>query len=68
MTQSMADMKEAIKIEPNFADAFFVRGLIFSDIGETERAIDEIEKALDLGLEREAGQYAESVLAELKMK
>jgi len=64
--QSALDINRALEINPDYANAHFLQSLMYLDFGESERAIDEFEKALSLGLEQETRQIAETLLAELK--
>jgi tetratricopeptide (TPR) repeat protein len=65
----MDDLNQAIEIgisEPG-SNAFthFLRGAIYAEKGERERAISDLERALELGLDPNLKQNAESLLEEL---
>jgi tetratricopeptide (TPR) repeat protein len=64
--RALTDLNEAIKINPEFADAYFIRGLVYSDLGNSEQAISDLEKSLKLDLEPEAKELAEAFLTELR--
>lgn len=64
--QGALDLNKALEINPDHANAHFLQGLMYTDFGENELAIDELERALSLGLDQEARQIAETVLASLK--
>lgn len=48
---ALDEIKQAIQIEPNFADAYGVRALIYMDMGETRLADDNFQHALRLSPE-----------------
>lgn len=64
--QATLDINEALKVNPDYAEAHFIRGLFYADMGAREQGIAELEMAVDLGLEQEAREIAEAVLASLK--
>jgi serine/threonine protein kinase/tetratricopeptide (TPR) repeat protein len=45
--ESIPFFDHAIELDPNFAMAYASRGAAYSNLGETERAADEIKKAYD---------------------
>jgi serine/threonine protein kinase/tetratricopeptide (TPR) repeat protein len=45
--ESIPFFDHAIELDPNFAMAYLSRGAAYSNLGETERAADEIRKAYD---------------------
>lgn len=64
--EAMEDTDEAIRLDSSNAFAYYIRGLIYSDLGERSEAISDLERSLELGLDPETEQYAESVLENLK--
>jgi type IV pilus assembly protein PilF len=48
MATALDEIKQALQIDPNFADAHSVRGLILMDMGETQLAEDSFQRALKL--------------------
>jgi type IV pilus assembly protein PilF len=48
LTTALDEIKQALVIEPNLADAYSVRGLIYMDMGETRLAEDNFLRALKL--------------------
>ena len=48
MTTALDEVKQALQIDPNFADAYSVRGLIYMDMGETQLAEDSFQRAMKL--------------------
>jgi eukaryotic-like serine/threonine-protein kinase len=46
--ESIPFFDHAIELDPNFAMAYVSRGAAYSNLGETERAAEEIKKAYDL--------------------
>jgi lipoprotein NlpI len=48
------------------AYAHFVRGLLYYDAGEREKATSDLTRALVLGLEPEAAEYAQGILQDLQ--
>ena len=47
---AMAELEQAIQIEPRDCDSYFWKGIICLSLGKEERAIEAIEKALEQGL------------------
>jgi tetratricopeptide (TPR) repeat protein len=46
---ALADMAESIRLDPANADAYYVRGLWFETLGNTERAVEEVRTSVDVG-------------------
>jgi tetratricopeptide (TPR) repeat protein len=44
----MADLNQAIRLNPNFAEAYFLRGSAYGSRGDYARASADLEKALQL--------------------
>jgi tetratricopeptide (TPR) repeat protein len=63
--QGIVDLDKAITINPNQADSYWMRGMCLADIGETQRAIADLEKALELGLLPVEQEYVRELLDEL---
>lgn len=64
--QALVDLDKAIELDTDLARTHFVRGALYSDLGERDKSIADLEKALELGLEPDAQQIAEEILAELR--
>ncbi|RJG00481.1 type IV pilus biogenesis/stability protein PilW [Noviherbaspirillum sedimenti] len=45
---ALDEIKQSLQADPNFADAYSVRGLIYMDMGETRLAEDNFQQALRL--------------------
>ena len=45
---------------------YLSRGVVYSDIGEREKAVSDLERALELGLDPTFRQAAEILLEELE--
>ncbi len=48
INRGIAAYTEAIKLEPNNADAFFHRGVIYAMVSDNKRAFADIERALQI--------------------
>ena len=48
MATALDEVKQALQIDPNFADAHSVRGLILMDMGESRLAEDSFQRAIKL--------------------
>ena len=48
MATALDEIKQALQIDPNFADAHSVRGLILMDMGETQLAEESFQRAMKL--------------------
>ena len=44
----MEDLDKAIEVKPDYADAYRDRGTLFQQLGERDKAIADLEKALTL--------------------
>ncbi len=44
----MADYTQAIRLDPNFAGAYYNRGLVYKQQGKKPRAIADFRRAADL--------------------
>ena len=64
--EGLSDADTAIDLEARNAFAYYIRGLIHYDLGEEQSAIDDLERSLELGLEADARDFAESILVELR--
>jgi tetratricopeptide (TPR) repeat protein len=47
---AIADYTKAIELEPQFAEAYFNRGIARLSIGETREGLDDLRKAGELGV------------------
>jgi Flp pilus assembly protein TadD len=63
--QALADFDKLLELDQANATAYFLRGIVHSQIAEREEASTDFEKALDLGLSPEQKQLAEKQLEEL---
>jgi tetratricopeptide (TPR) repeat protein len=63
---ALADLDRAIKMDSENAFAYHVRGLVCVEVGERERAISDLEQALELGLDPDLTAEAQAVLADLR--
>jgi tetratricopeptide (TPR) repeat protein len=43
-------LDDAIKVNPNFGDAYYIRGKTYYDMQEDEKAIEDLEKAIRINL------------------
>jgi tetratricopeptide (TPR) repeat protein len=41
-------LNKAIKMQPDFADAYWIRGLAYADLGQYQRAIEDYNKSMRL--------------------
>lgn len=55
-----------IEMDSSDATAYFLRGELYAEAGEHERAISDLERALELGLDPSSRQKAEELLVELR--
>ncbi len=63
---ALADFDEAIARDSSNAWGFFGRGWVNAELGETEKAIADLERALELGLDASVKPETETLLEELK--
>ena len=58
----MADFNQAIKLDPNYADAYFSRGVIHQKKGETDLALADLNQAIKLDSNHAGAYYNRSIL------
>ncbi len=63
--RAIADLDQAIKLEPNYSSAYWTRGLIYRDKGDKEKAADDYKKALSLNPSEDAKKEIEALLKEV---
>ncbi|NET15954.1 MAG: tetratricopeptide repeat protein [Okeania sp. SIO1H6] len=52
----MADFSRAIELQPNFANAYENRGIIYQQLGNLNKALEDLQKAAEL-FEQEDKNY-----------
>ena len=62
--QSISDFTEALKIDPNFAGAYYNRAGTWSYKGDFRRALADVDKALEIDPEDENFQRFKEYLEE----
>ena len=62
--------KKAVEADPNYADAYFYRGVLFYTQGPREQALADFERYLELAPDgehaEEAAKYIENIKVELE--
>jgi Flp pilus assembly protein TadD len=61
----MADWGKAIQLKPDDARAYLLRGAAWAEKGETDKAIADFKKVLDLSDDPQLRRYAEGQLQAL---
>lgn len=56
---AIAELKEALRLKPNYAEAFLVLGEAYMYLGEKEKALQAFEAVLDLDCSRRLRVHAE---------
>jgi len=56
---AIAELKEALRLKPNYAEAFLVLGEAYMYLGEKEKALQAFEAVLDLDCSRRLHVHAE---------
>ena len=46
--EALADLNEAVELDPELAQAYYYRGVLYGSIGEYEKATDNLNKAIAL--------------------
>ena len=46
--KALADLNEAVELDPNLASAYYNRGVIYGSIGDYERATQNLNRAIAL--------------------
>ncbi len=64
--EALEDLDVANELNPLFANTYYLRGFLYYEIGEMHKAISDLERALELGLDPDAEQIAEALLEELE--
>jgi tetratricopeptide (TPR) repeat protein len=65
LDSAIEEYTEAIALEPQDAEAYYLRSIAYTQTGQREDAIADLERALELGLSPDAEQHTEEVLEEL---
>jgi len=47
-THALADFTKTIEIKPRFADAYYYRGLAYDELGKSQKAIQDLNTAIEL--------------------
>ena len=55
--EAIQDYDEAIRLNPNYADAYYNRGLAYGAKGDQDRAIQDLNEAIRLN-PKDAGAYS----------
>ena len=55
--KAINDLSKAIEINPEYADAYFVRGFVYFNLGQTDAADKDLEKAIELDPSRRGETY-----------
>jgi tetratricopeptide (TPR) repeat protein len=63
---ALKDLDIALQINPRDVGVLYLRGEIYAVMGQTDKAISDIENSLDMGLPPDLQQTAEALLRELK--
>ena len=59
----MADFTKAIELDPKYAEAYANRGLVYANLKEMDKAVDDWHKAIELnpglkeGIKKEAHEF-----------
>ncbi len=53
--RALADYTQAIRLKPDFVDAYNKRATLYSQRGETEKAIADFQKVMDIQARSEGG-------------
>ena len=64
--EAVADLDEAIRLQPHFAGAYITRGIVKNHLGRKEEAIADCKTAIGLG--RDSGDEASASAAERVLK
>ena len=59
-------VEDAIDLQPNYGPAYLRRALIMADLGNVERAMDDLGRAVRLGLSDSDRSRALNLLLELR--
>jgi tetratricopeptide (TPR) repeat protein len=46
--EALADLNEAVELEPELAQAYYHRGVVYGSIGEYEKATEDLHRAIEL--------------------
>ncbi|NJR67154.1 MAG: tetratricopeptide repeat protein, partial [Leptolyngbyaceae cyanobacterium CRU_2_3] len=67
-TQAIADYTQAIKLKPDYANAYTTRGLVYREKGDKSNAIQDFKRALEFSKDPTLQQMVEQNLRELGAK
>ena len=63
---AIADLDKAIELDPKASRTYLLRGQVYADLKNADKAAADLEQALKLGLDAQSKQAAEKLLANLK--
>ena len=63
--EAVAELTDAIRLDPFFGEAYYIRGLVRYELGDVARARSDLTAALQLGLEGEPREQAVALLVDL---
>src|SRR5215471_18288714 len=63
--KALADLDRANRVQPAFVEAYYTRAQTYQDMGDKERALTELHKAIDLDKAGTYRAYGEQLIANL---
>ena len=63
---AQGDFTKAIELDPDYGEAYFNRGLAFSDLGQTQKASADFQKASQLWQQQGDHEASDTALQQLE--
>ncbi len=64
--EAIVELNKAIELDPEYADAYYYRGLAYDKSGEVAKAISDYEKCIELSNDPEVVKSAQELLDKLR--
>jgi len=64
--EAIVELSKAIELDPEYADAYYNRGLAYNRSGEVAKAISDYEKCIELSDDPEVAKLVQELLDKLK--
>ena len=64
--RALVDLDQAVELDPKYVEPYINRGVVYSEIGDTEHAIEDLETALELAPDAPWRADVEAILKDVR--